>query len=216
MITEPKWLEWARAIAGIAQSGKHYTSNAFDRERFEKLEALATEIIAGHTDVDRALLTEILGAERGYATPKVDIRGVVFNRAGQILMVRESLDAGKWTVPGGWADVNVTPAVNAEREVLEEAGYRVRAVKLLACYDRRLHGHPPFMFHLYKLVFRCELIDDKPVPSPQGNIESEEARFFGESELPGESELSIGRVTRSQLERFFEHLRHPEWPADFD
>lgn len=216
MNAEPKWLEWARSIAGIAQSGKHYTRDPFDRERFEKLEALAAEIIAGHADVDREALGKILAAEVGYATPKVDVRAVVFNRGGELLMVRESLDGGKWTVPGGWADVNVTPSENTEREVLEEAGYRVRAVKLLACYDRRLHGHPPFMFHLYKLVFRCELLDDKPVPSPQGNLESEESRFFAESELPAESELSTGRVTRSQLARFFEHLRNPALPTDFD
>lgn len=217
MTNEPQWLIWARQIQAIAQTGQHYTRDGFDRERYQQLESLATEIISSYTDeMDAPAIEQILATEDGYATPKVDVRGVVFNAADEILLVRENLDGGKWTLPGGWADVNVTPSENVAREVLEEAGYRVQASKLLAFLDRRLHGHPPYMFHIYKLYMQCNLLDENPVPSPQGDLESSEARWFAESDLPPDEQISIGRVTHKLLKRFFEHYRHPEWATDYD
>ncbi|MEM6285072.1 MAG: NUDIX hydrolase N-terminal domain-containing protein, partial [Chloroflexota bacterium] len=122
---EPRWLDWARRVQGIAQTGQHYTENGFDRERYQQLEALALEIIDAHTaNMNDADLTELFQTESGYATPKVDVRGVVFNANKDVLLVRENLDGGKWTLPGGWADVNTPPSENTEREVLEEGGYR--------------------------------------------------------------------------------------------
>ena len=50
---------------------------------------------------------------------------------GRILLVREASD-GSWALPGGWADVNDSPAEAAMREVLEESGFEARAVKLAA------------------------------------------------------------------------------------
>lgn len=210
-------MTWARRIQAIAQTGQFYTQDEFDRERYDQLEALATEIISGYTtEVDRPALVKIFETEDGYATPKVDARGVVFNPNNEVLLVRETLDGGKWTLPGGWADVNMPPSENTEREVLEEAGYIVKAKKLLALYDRRLHGHPPYMFHIYKLFFLCELLQPEPVPSPQGNLESSEARWFAEVDLPTNDNLSTGRVTHTQLKRFFEHYRNPQFATDFD
>jgi ADP-ribose pyrophosphatase YjhB (NUDIX family) len=127
----------------------------------------------------------------------VDVRAAVF-REEQILLVKEPGDEG-WSLPGGWADVGESPSEAAARETLEESGYRVRPVRLLAAYDRDRHGHPPIPYHVYKLVFLCEILD--------------EVRFFGEDELP---ELSVTRITPAQVSRFFEHHRNPNSPPDFD
>jgi ADP-ribose pyrophosphatase YjhB (NUDIX family) len=150
----------------------------------------------------------LFAAQSGYATPKVDVRGVVF-REGKILMVREAQD-GLWTLPGGWADPNEPPSESVTREIFEEAGFMTRAVKLLAVFDREKHAHsPPYAFHIYKLFIRCEIESGEARPS----IETLEAGFFPEDGIP---ELSVARVTAGQIARCFEHLRHPEWPADFD
>ena len=147
--------------------------------------------------------------EEGYATPKVDVRGVTF-RDDRILLVRELLDGGRWTLPGGWADVNDRPSEAVEREVWEESGYRVRATKLLAVYDRRFHGHqPPHPHGIYKLFFLCDLLGGEPTAS----VETADAAFFAEDEIP---ELSISRTTRPQLQRCFAHHRNPSLPTDFD
>jgi len=204
---EPKWLDWARRIQAIAQNGLAYSEGIYDRERYEELREIAFEMFAACSEADLAQVRALFQGESGYATPKVDVRGAVF-ADNRVLLVKERRD-GKWTLPGGWADVWDTPSRAVEREVYEESGYRARAVKLLAVWDRSLHGHPPTPLRIYKLAFRCELLGGEPAKSS----ETEGTGFFAEDNLP---ELSLPRTTPSQLARLFEHLRHPEWPTDFD
>jgi ADP-ribose pyrophosphatase YjhB (NUDIX family) len=205
---EPRWVAWARKLQAVAQSGLTYNSqNPFELERYHAVRDVACEIMAAYSSVDVAQIRDLFEAESGYATPKVDVRGVVFDQ-GKVLLVRELRD-GRWTLPGGWADVNDAPSEAAVREVFEESGYRARAVKLLACYDRSKHGHPPSAFHIYKLFFQCELIGGEPADSH----ETAEAAFFARDAIPP---LSLPRVTPAQIERFFEYYSHPEWPTDFD
>jgi len=204
---EPRWLEWARKIQALAQNGLAYAEGVYDRERYEELREIACEMFAEGGEADLAQVRALFQGETGYATPKVDVRGAVF-ADNRVLLVKERRD-GKWTLPGGWADVWDTPSQAVEREVFEESGYRARAAKLLAVWDRGLHGHPPTAMRIWKLIFRCELTGGEPAQS----IETEGADWFAEDSLP---ELSLPRTTPSQLARLFEHLRHPEWPADFD
>jgi ADP-ribose pyrophosphatase YjhB (NUDIX family) len=204
----PKWLEWARSLQALAQAGLTYTENPFDRERYVKIRQIAAEIMATYTEADLARIDELFKEEQGYQTPKVDVRGVVF-KDDQILLVRELADQGRWTLPGGWADVNESPGEAVVRETYEESGFRTRAVKLLALYDRSRHAHPPMALYAYKLFFLCELIGGAPMAS----IETDGAAFFPEHAIP---ELSVARVTPPQITRFFEHHRHPDWPTDFD
>jgi ADP-ribose pyrophosphatase YjhB (NUDIX family) len=137
----------------------------------------------------------------------VDVRAAVF-REGLILLVKEPGEEG-WSLPGGWADVGESPSEAAARETLEESGYRVKPVRLLAAYDRDKHGHPSIPYHVYKLVFLCEIMDKIPLTA----VDTDGVRFFGEHEIP---ELSLTRVTRAQISRFFEQHRDPDQPADFD
>lgn len=203
----PQWLDWMQRLQAIAQTGLHYAQNPFDVERYEQVREIAAEMAASFSDADVDSMRARFAGEIGHATPKVDVRGVVF-RDDAILLVRERLD-GQWTLPGGWADIGESPGEAVAREVYEESGYRVRAVKLLAAYDRNKHPHPPYPFHTYKLFFQCELLGGEATMS----VETDGVGFFRENEWP---ELSVTRVTPGQLARFFQHLRHPEWPTDFD
>jgi ADP-ribose pyrophosphatase YjhB (NUDIX family) len=202
-----RWLLWARKLQAIAQTGLTYTQNPFERERYEAVREIAAEIMAAHTGEEPGVLRGLFLDQAGYATPKVDVRGVVFDEDA-ILLVKERRD-GLWTLPGGWADIDDSPAEATEREVYEESGYRAQAIKLLACYDRNRHDHPPYVFHIYKLFFQCELTGGAPAES----IETAGVGFFREGEIPP---LSLPRVTPAQIGRFFDHYRHPEWPTDFD
>lgn len=202
-----KWLEWAKRLQAIAQNGLTYSRDHFDIERYEQVREIAAEIMATHSTLPQHVIQELLTQEVGHATPKVDVRGVVFHEGG-ILLVRERQD-GCWTLPGGWADVNESPGEAVVREIVEESGYQTRAVKLLALYDRDRHGHPPHPFYIYKLFFLCELIGG----SARQSIETDGVAFFGEHEIP---ELSLSRVMPAQIARFFAHAHHPEWQTDFD
>ena len=204
----PKVLDWARRLQAIAQTGVAYgEATQYDRDRYEQVRRIAAEMLASNGDVDA--LDARFGHEIGHATPKLDVRGVVF-RGDEILLVREQTH-GKWTLPGGWVDVGESPSEAVVREVREESGYETRATKLLALYDRDKHRHPPHPWHIWKACFLCELAD-----GVQHDVDHEilEARFFARHELPA---LDEERVTPdSYIERFFEHREHPEWPTDFD
>ena len=204
---EPNWLTWARKLQAIGQNGLTYSKDPFDIERFEELRELALEILQNYTDSDLPRIRDLFAGEHGHATPKVDVRGVVFNEDA-ILLVRERAD-GKWTLPGGWVDVNESPSESVAREVFEESGYQTKALKLLACYDRNRHPHPPHPYHVYKLFFRCEILGG----SPSTSYETDGVDFFKQDAIP---ELSTGRVTSAQIDRFFEFLRSPDLPTDFD
>jgi ADP-ribose pyrophosphatase YjhB (NUDIX family) len=203
----PAWLEWMQRLQAIAQTGLTYATDPYDVERYQQLRVIAAEIASAHSDAGFERISGLYADQAGYATPKVDVRGAVF-RDDMILLVKERSDGG-WTLPGGWADVGDSPGDAMVREIAEESGYLTRAVKLLACYDRNKHGHPPHAFHTYKLFFLCELIGGAAATSG----ETEAVDFFREDALP---ELSLTRVVPTQIARLFAHYRHPEWPTDFD
>lgn len=203
-----RWLAWVRELQAIAQNGLHYASGHFDRQRYEAVRRIAAEMYAAYTTGDVRRIRRAFAEELGHATPKVDVRGAVF-RDGRILLVRERHEQ-LWALPGGWADPNETPSEAVVREVREETGYRTRAVKLAALYDRTRQGPiPPYPYHVYKVFFICELLDGAPAE----NVETDAVEFFREDELPP---LSIPRTNARQIQRLFEHHRRPELPADFD
>jgi ADP-ribose pyrophosphatase YjhB (NUDIX family) len=201
------WNSLAQRIQAIAQTGLTYATSPYDVERYTELSAIAATMSAGPEPKRIALATQLFAAGHGYATPKVDVRGVVF-QGRRLLLVRERED-GYWTLPGGWAEVGQSAAESVEREVREESGYVVRAVKLLACWDRNKHPHPPIPFHAYKLVFHCELLGG----SPAASTETTGAGFFAEDEIP---ELSLTRILPEQIHFAFQCLDDPHAATAFD
>jgi ADP-ribose pyrophosphatase YjhB (NUDIX family) len=206
---DPQWLQWARKLQAIAQIGLTFAQNHYDAERYEQVRAVAAEMMAAGSGIEMQRILDLFAAEVGYTTPKVDVRGVVFRDAA-ILLVKELMDGGRWTLPGGWADVNDSPAEAVVREVWEESGFETRAVRLLAVYDRSKHPHqPPRPDSVYKIFILCEITGGAAAES----AETGGAAFFAEQEIP---ELSVARVTPEQIARMFQFSRHPEWPADLD
>jgi ADP-ribose pyrophosphatase YjhB (NUDIX family) len=206
---EPQWIEWAKALQAIAQTGLHFVQSEYDAERYRQIQEIAADIFADHTNMKKEVIDDLFSQEYGYATPKVDVRGVVFQES-KILLVREVLDDHRWTLPGGWADVNETPTEAITREVFEESGFETKVVKLLAVYDRTKQGHqPPMPYHVYKMFFLCEIIGGEA----KSSYETSEVGFFAEDNIP---ELSISRVLPDQIQRFFEHYQNPHLPTDLD
>src|SRR5271170_6965220 len=132
---DPEWLSIARELRALAQTGLTFTKDRFDRQRYERLRELAANMLAMGSGADYESILGILRRESGYATPKVDVRGAAFVD-GRVLLVREISD-GKWTLPGGWADVNQSAAECVVREIAEESGFTAQALKLAAVYDYR-------------------------------------------------------------------------------
>ncbi|MFD2131404.1 NUDIX hydrolase [Pseudogracilibacillus auburnensis] len=185
------WLEWAKKIQAIAQTGLTYTKDEYDKERYEELRELSKEILSTYTHVEMGTLTTLFTNESGYATPKIDIRGIVL-KEGKLLFVKEKAD-NKWSLPGGWADIGISPAQIAKKEVKEEAGIEVEVKRVLAIFDRQKHPHPPSPYHIYKICFLC---DYKSGHLEKG-LETSDVAFFDPNHLP---ELSLERITHSQID----------------
>jgi len=203
-----QWVEWSKRLQSIAQNGLTFARDPYDIERYSAVREIVAEMLSEGSGLGQKVVLGLLEREKDYATPKVDVRGVVF-REDKLLLVRERSD-GKWTLPGGWADVCASPAENVVREIQEESGFETRAARILAVYDRSKHPHePPFAFHVYKIYMLCTITGGKERVSS----ETDSVGFFGELEIP---ELSVTRVTMAQIRRMFEHHRNPELPTDFD
>jgi ADP-ribose pyrophosphatase YjhB (NUDIX family) len=207
MADEPKWLGIAREVRALAQTGLAFTADGFDQQRYRRLQELAALMLAQGSAEHESIL-HLLRQEKGYATPKVDVRGAAFVD-GRVLMVRELSD-GKWTLPGGWADVNQSPGECVVREIAEESGFKARALKLAAVYDYQRSGHPAHHIDsIYKMFFICEIVGGAACASD----ETSEVAFFPRNELPP---LSLGRTTAAQIDRMFHHREHLELATDFD
>jgi ADP-ribose pyrophosphatase YjhB (NUDIX family) len=202
-----RWLQWAQRLQAVAQTGLTYAANPFDRDRYRKIEALASEILEAHTGVETATIAAWFQLQPGYATPKVDVRSACF-RDGLILLVRERSDE-RWCLPGGWADVGDLPAASAEREVHEESGFECVARKLVGVFDANRSGEPLAAFHAFKLIFLCEITGGAPQP----DHEILEVGFFGRAALPP---LSPWRTTPAQLAECFAHHDDPARPSAFE
>jgi ADP-ribose pyrophosphatase YjhB (NUDIX family) len=194
----------AQKLNAIAQTGLTYSKDVFDQERYETLRQIAEYLLLSRFDIDSDTLNPI--SESGYATPKTDVRAFII-RDGKLLMVKEA-DEGKWSLPGGWADVGDTPSAAVCREVLEETGLEVKATKLLGVWDRNLHGHPPLPWHVYKLIFLCEETGGSLAISH----ESTDIGFFALNDLPA---LSLTRIVPEELLVSME-IATSERPTYFD
>jgi len=203
----PTTLDLSRRLLALAQTGLHFCQEEYDRERYREVADIAASLLALESGRSEQSIRDVWFVEDGYATPKIDVRGAVF-RDDRVLLVRERVD-GRWTLPGGWADVNDSPSLAVEKEIEQESGFTARAVKLAAIYDRNRHNHPAYLFHVWKMFFICEITGGEARTS----YETTGVEFFPLDALP---ELSTGRTTQAQILRAYEHHMNRGLATEFD
>lgn len=204
---QDKWLDWAIRLQAIAQSGLFYSKDKYDLERFQQIRDLSAEMISEHTNLEFEKVIDLFCCEKGYQTPKIDVRAVIIEN-NQILMVKEQID-GKWSLPGGWAEVDLSLAENIMKEVKEEAGLAVKVIRLLAVLDARKHCPTPSPYGIYKIMAECQRIGG----SFSENIETSECAFFSLEDLP---ELSEERISRKQIDMCFQAAKDENFVPFFD
>lgn len=202
-----RWLEWAREIQSLSQTGLAYSENEYQAQRYRRLIAIAAEMVHHQTGLPEEAVLEDFMWQPGYATPKVDVRGAVVQN-GRILLVQERSD-GRWCMPGGWADVGDMPSEMVVREVWEESGFHVRPCKVIGLYDANRDGIPLAFYHAYKIVFMCELVGGEARPS----VETLSVGFFSPGDLPP---LSTNRTDIRHLADVFAHAEDRHRPTAFD
>ena len=201
-----KWLEWAVELQSLAQSGLTYVKDIYDKERYERIRDISAEMLSNKTDISIEKVKDLFCNETGYQTPKLDTRAAIFND-NKILLVKEN--SGKWSLPGGWVDVNVSVKENTIKEVKEESGLDVTADKIIAVQDRAKHNLPVYAYGVCKIFVLCSVIGGEF----EKNIETTESRYFNKNELP---ELATEKNTEEQIKMCFEAYESDNWITLFD
>lgn len=202
-----KWLKWAIEIQSLSQIGLTYTKDVYDRERYERLREISAEMLAKKTEVSIEKVKDLFCHETGYQTPKLDTRAAIF-RNNKILLVHEN--NGTWSLPGGWCDVLESVKSNTEKEVREETGLNVKAVKIISIQDRNKHNKPVYAYGVCKIFVLCEVINGKFVE----NIETTEIRYFSLQDLP--HNLAEEKTNKEQIEMCFKAYLNENWQTQFD
>ncbi len=197
-----------KKLKNIADLGLLYANDEYDRERYTELHAISLNLMSRLTDTPLSKMTDFYAPITDYPTPKVDIRALVLNRDNQILLAQERSD-GRWSLPGGWADIGLTAREVAAKEVLEETGLTVSPTRLLAIFDKKCHPHPPQAYYVYKFVILCSFISGDLRPAH----DILDARYFNINDLPP---LSENRILKSQIELVFQKAQFNDLETYFD
>ncbi len=200
-------MKWAIEIQSLSQIGLTYTKDVYDRERYQRLREISAEMLAKKTEVSIEKVKDLFCHETGYQTPKLDTRAAIF-RNNKILLVHEN--NGTWSLPGGWCDVLESVKSNTEKEVREETGLNVKAVKIISIQDRNKHNKPVYAYGVCKIFVLCEVINGKFVE----NIETTEIRYFSLQDLP--HNLAEEKTNKEQIEMCFKAYLNENWQTQFD
>ncbi|MBV7471086.1 MULTISPECIES: NUDIX hydrolase [Aeromonas] len=206
---QPPLATFLEQVLATAQAGLTYSNDPFDIARFEALRAATTALIVSQSELAPEAIAQWIALDSGYPTPKLDVRALILDDAGRLLLVQECSD-GLWTLPGGWCDIGDSPAGAVVREVSEETGLECRAVQLLALFDKLKHPHPPQLPHAHKAFFLCEVTGGSLLTETD---ETQGAAYFPIDALP---ELSRHRVVESQLRSLHDHVRQGRRHTLFD
>ena len=201
-----KWLELIIEIQSLAQNGLAYTNNAYDKERFGRLRDISAEMLSMKSDLSLEKVKDLFCSEKGYQTPKLDTRAVIF-KDDKILLVKEN--NGTWSLPGGWVDVLESVASNTVKEAKEETGLDAVPKRIIAIQDRNKHNKPIYAYGICKIFVLCEVIGGKF----EKNIETIETNYFSLDELPL---LAEAKTNKEQIEMCFKAVNDESWQVQFD
>lgn len=201
-----KWLELIIEIQSLAQNGLAYTNNVYDKERFGRLRDISAEMLSMKSDLSLEKVKDLFCNEKGYQTPKLDTRAVIF-KDDKILLVKEN--NGTWSLPGGWVDVLESVASNTVKEAKEETGLDVVPKRIIAIQDRNKHNKPIYAYGICKVFVLCEVIGGKF----EKNIETIETNYFSLDELPL---LAEAKTNKEQIEMCFKAVNDESWQVQFD
>ena len=200
-------LQWAIELQSLAQAGLTYGKDVYDLERYERIREISAEILSNMSDIPTETVRNLFCNEAGYQTPKLDTRAAIFKN-GKILLVREN--NGKWSLPGGWCDVNVSVGENAIKEVKEESGLDVKTVSIIAIQDRAKHNLPLYAYGICKVFVLCSIVGG----CFHENIETTGFDYFSEYNLP---ELATEKNNEEQIRMCFDAYRAGDkWKTLFD
>ena len=201
-----KIIEWAKELQSLAQAGLYYGKDVFDQERYQRIREISIEMMAERTGLSEDQIKDMFFVDHGYQTPKIDTRAVIIEN-DRILLVRER--EGRWSIPGGWCEYNMTPVENVKKEAKEEAGLDIIVDRLIAVLDRDRYSKPPYPFKVMKMFFLCHSTGGTFIP----NTETIDSDYFSLDELPV---LATEKCSEEQVKMCFEAYHNPSWKVIYE
>lgn len=202
------YLTQLKKLKALADTGLLYSQNEYDRERYNEILDISLELIAEASGNSVPELKAMFSPVTDYPTVKTDVRALILSDdRTKVLLTQESAD-GKWSLPGGWADIGSSPKETAIKECWEETGLDITTTALLAVFDKRLHPHPPQPFYVYKMLFLCEAISGEL----KKGFDVLDVQYFDIYNLP---ELSEDRILKSQIELAYSKVMKKDFIAYF-
>ncbi len=215
-------LRWSETLAGIARTGMGFTQSLYERERYEEVLHVASDIKAASEEAIEVRreqdhfvqewMENIGEGIPGYVTPKVAVGAIVGNDNGEILLMKRA-DSGIWLYPTGWADVGYSPAEVAMKEVHEETGIECEVLELLGVVDGMRMGFS--RFGMYMLLFRCRATGGSLSGHP---LETSDVGWFGRDNLPSPAAgvqwwgpMAFNAIDGKHTGATFDAPRHPVW-----
>ncbi|MBR3601236.1 MAG: NUDIX hydrolase [Lachnospiraceae bacterium] len=201
------WLDLIIELQSLAQAGLTYGKDIYDKERYERIREISAEMMSNIADVPLEKVKGLFCNEIGYQTPKIDTRAAIF-KDNKILLVHEN--NGKWSLPGGWCDVNISVSENTIKEVKEESGLDVVTKSVIAVQDRAKHNLPVYAYGVCKIFMLCSVVGGEFVE----NIETTGFDYFAEGDIP---ELATEKNNEEQIKLCFEAYHSMDkWKTVFD
>ena len=183
------FVKYLQRMIAITDTGLAFTKDPFDRERYEDLRGLLSEMLNQASDLDAEEVAEVLKPTSAYATPLMDVRAWIVEDE-KICLVRGQGE-NDWALPGGFGEVSYSPTENILKEIEEETGFKAKVERLLAVFDTNRFQLQSKQYT--KFVFGCKLLDGQF----QENQEIADLQFFAIDQLPA---LSEKRITKEQIE----------------
>lgn len=181
--------KYLQRMIALTDTGLTFTKDPFDRERYEDLRGLLSEMLNQASDLDSEEVAEVLKPTSAYATPLMDVRAWIVEDE-KICLVRGQGE-NDWALPGGFGEVGYSPIENILKEIEEETGFEAKVERLLAVFDTNRFQLQSKQYA--KFVFECKLLDGQF----QKNQEIADLQFFAIDQLPV---LSEKRITKEQIE----------------
>lgn len=143
-------------LQAITKIGLLYSTDPYAISNYQTIESMTKEMLEEVQDIKIAGNNYF--SRDVYPTPNISVRTILFNEAGEVLMVKEKEDNG-FSFPGGWCDLYDSPKQAAIREVLEEAGIEAEITNLVGVINRTPFKNQTSVPE-YALFFKGKVIKD--------------------------------------------------------
>ena len=153
-------------VQAIARNGFNYSTNVYDRERYERLLELSAEQYSDLLEHPSAEIRVKFLRELGHITPKLGGNAAIFNEHGEILLM-DRVDGSGWCLPCGWTEPNERPADTAVREAREKTGLEVRVRRLVGVFSRPANMATG-LHAMSAVVHLCEVVGGELTLSHEG------------------------------------------------